>query len=228
MNPDEVYRGWMKDLRSIAQDVHTLFIIRRTFREVYDVFKKNKRLQETGAHLWTWMLMNYTASVLMRVRAVTDNQNETLNLKQLLHSIIKQPEVITRGRRNAIIGAAASPFVQQIVDKEFTAAWVRRPHPTDPSLDHVEPEIVVADLRELEKALQKVTEFANRTVAHKTRNIPEDMTFAEIDKAINAIEAPLQRYHALVLGVSLMSAEPTPQFNTHEVFSFPWIEGEGS
>ena len=67
-------------------------------------------------------------------------------------------------------------------------------------------------------------QFANRSVAHKTRVVPGDVTYGELDAAFEAIEKFLKKYYVLLLGGSLVQAEPTPQFNTHEAFTFPWIE----
>lgn len=49
-----------------------------------------------------------------------------------------------------------------------------------------------------------------------------DVIYGERD-AGDAIEGFLEKYYVLLLG-SLMRAEPAPQFNTHEAFTFPWIE----
>ena len=66
--------------------------------------------------------------------------------------------------------------------------------------------------------------FANRTVAHKTKVAPGEVTYGELNAAFDAIEEFLKKYYVLLLGGSLVQAEPTPQFNTREVFTFPWIE----
>jgi hypothetical protein len=50
--------------------------------------------------------------------------------------------------------------------------------------------------------------------------------FRRFDAAFDAIEETLQKDHRLLNGASLTQAEPTPQFDTHEVFTFPWLEPE--
>jgi hypothetical protein len=147
-----------------------------------------------------------------------------VNLKQLMHAIIRRPDVITRGRRYAIHGPIESEHLRELLDRSFTKIWVAKSDADHPEHDRVDPAIVKADLAALEDQLEKVTEFANRTIAHKTRVAPGSVTYAELDDAFAAIEKTLQKYYALLLGGSLMQAEPTPQFNTHEVFTFPWIE----
>jgi hypothetical protein len=56
----------------------------------------------------------------------------------------------------------------------------------------------------------------------------KDLTFPELDAAFDAIEKTLTKYYTLLHGASLMQAEPTPQFNTRAVFTFPWIDPEKS
>jgi hypothetical protein len=223
MSPDEIFRSWMADFEAIVHDVYELFSTRRTFRDVADIFKENPRLAKTGGHLWDWMLLNYVANVLMRIRRLVDSQHGTVSLKQLMHAIIKQPTVITRARRYAIHGPIEQDFVRKMVDEGFTKTWVTNPDAAHPENDHVDPAIVQADLKALEDQLEKVTEFANRTVAHKTKVEPGEVTYGELNAAFDAIEKFLKKYYVLLLGGSLMNAEPTPQFNTHEVFTFPWI-----
>jgi hypothetical protein len=43
---------------------------------------------------------------------------------------------------------------------------------------------------------------------------------------LETIEKTLQKYYALLTDSHLLTAEPMPQFNTHEVFAFPWIDTE--
>jgi len=223
MNPDETFRSWMADFENIRDDTFELFALRRTFRDIADVFKGNARLQATGGHLWDWMVLNYVAAVLIRIRRMVDSQDGTVCLKQLMHAIIKRPDVITRGRRRAIHGPIELAFLRESVDREFTDTWVRQLSAENPADDHLDPEIVQTDLRQLEDALERVTQLAHRTVAHRQRVAPGEVTYRELDAAFEAVEHALQKYHVLLLGGSLLQAEPMPQFNTHEVFTFPWI-----
>ncbi len=210
-------------MQSIRGDIHELFRLRRTFRDVAEVFRNNPRLQEHGGHIWDWMRLNHVASVLMRLRRLLDGQSNTVSFKRLLDAMIVQPHVINRARRNARY-PVQSELLAQMLDREFTANWVREPH-ADPAEDHIDPEIVRADRGQLEAALDGVLQFANRVVAHRQRVPPPgQLTLAEVDQAFDAVEAALVKYYALLCGASLVQAEPTPQFDTHEVFTFPWLE----
>jgi HEPN superfamily AbiU2-like protein len=225
MNANEVFRAWTADLENIRHDIHELFALRRTFRDVYEVFKNNRRLQEVGNHLWDWMLLNYAASVLIRIRRQAEGQKNTIDLDQLLRAIACQPDVITRGRRAAILGLNQLPAHHQYLDnRAFTDTWVRTPSQAGEDHDHVDRSIVQADLGYLQDAVQRVAEYANRKIAHRTRVAVNDLSFADIDRAFDAIETLLKKYHLLLTGTALYEAEPVPQFNTHEVFTFAWIE----
>ncbi len=224
MTPDEIFHAWIADIENIRQDVHEMFSLRRTFRDVAEVFRENPRLQEVGGHLWEWILLNYSASVLIRVRRLVQGQKGTVDLDQLLRGIIDRPDVVTRGRRYAIHGPIEPAELREFLDKGFTKAFVRNPDPNDPDADQIDPAIVEADLRELDKAAQAVTAVANRAIAHRTRVKIGDPTYGELDQAFDAIEATLKKYYALIVGNSLTTAEATPQFDTHKVFTFPWIE----
>ena len=70
---------------------------------------------------------------------------------------------------------------------------------------------------------KNVSEVANKQVAHRTRVDVEALRIPEVDSALDVIEDTLKKYYVLLHGVALLQAEPTPQFNTHEVFTFPWI-----
>jgi hypothetical protein len=223
MDPDQTFQRWIADMESIRRDVHELFRLRRTFRDVAEVFRNNPQLQEHGGHVWDWMRLNHVASVLMRLRRLIDRQRNTVSLKQLLHEIIEQPHVISRGRRNNRY-SVESEMLSDVLDREFTDRWVRERN-CDPADDHVDPAIVSADLDQLEGALESVVQFANRAVAHRQRVPPPGtLTIEEVDRAFDAVEAVFVRYYALICGASLVQAEPAPQFDTHEVFTFPWIK----
>jgi hypothetical protein len=223
MDPDELFDRWIADMKSIRDDIHELFRLRRTFRDVADVFRNNQRLRETGGHVWDWMLLNHVAAVLIRLRRQVDNQNNTVNLKKLLHEIIANPHVISRARRRPRY-PVKSELLGGLIDREFTENWVRQPQ-ADRGDDHIDAEILRADLRQLEHTLEGVLQVANRVIAHRARVPAPGVTFGDVDRGFDAIEAVLIKYYALICGSSLMQAEPTPQFNTHEVFTFPWIEG---
>ena len=220
----------MRDVEEIRKDIHELFSLRRTFRDVVGVFQENTRLQAVGGHLWDWMRLNYAASVLLKMRRQVDTRRNTLNLGQLLTELSKQPTVVTRDRRARIHDGTLGPIeaegLRQHVDGLFSETWVRETH-DDPGDGHIAPEVIADDLRVLRTATKRVYQIARRNVAHRNRLAVKELKMPDVEAAFDALEATLTKYYALLIGNWLDRAEPAPIFNTHEVFTFPWIETEG-
>jgi hypothetical protein len=143
------------------------------------------------------MRVCYASYVVMRVRRETDEQGNTVNLNQLLEEIETRSDVITRARYFEMLDLPSGHHMLQPNETYFTDTWTRpstRPNPTDPGEDYVHGYQVKDDR-------QTVTRRGD-----------------------DAIEGTLKKYYTLLHGVTLMQAEPAPQFNTHEVFTFPWLE----
>jgi hypothetical protein len=223
---DALWREWRRDFETIKQDTHFLFRERRTFRDVVEVFRKNTRLQTCGGHLWDWIRASWVSHVAMRIRRETDEQSNTVNFNQLLREIEARCDVATRGRYFAMLNLDANnEWLRPMLEETFTRVWlpVDSPASTNPA-DRVDGARVAADRESLQRAAARVIDVANQHVAHRTRVDVRSLTVPEVDAAFDAIEETLKKYHLLLNGASLMDAEPTPQYDTHEVFTFPWLE----
>ena len=115
---DQLWNAWRDDVKAIRQDVHELFSIRRTFRDLGEVFRSNPRLQECGGDMWEWIRVTYASYVIMRIRRETDDQGNTVNLNQLLREIEQRPDVVTRGRFFAMLDLQPSQaFLKAAADR---------------------------------------------------------------------------------------------------------------
>jgi hypothetical protein len=222
---DDLWAEWRRDFESIKVDTHYLFRERRTFRDVVDVFRKNERLQAVGGHVWDWMRTSWVSHVAMRIRRETDEQGNTVNFNQLLREIEARPDVATRGRYFAMLDPQNRERLRPMLEESFTRLWLPEGSPpsTNPD-DRVDAKRVAADREALQKAAERILDVANQRVAHRTRVDVKSLTVPEVDAAFDAIEEMLKKYHLLLNGASLTDAEPTPQYDTHEVFTFPWLE----
>lgn len=225
---DQLWEEWRKDLDRIKKDTHELFSARRTFRDLGEVFRANPRLQERGGDIWEWMRVNYASYLTMRIRRETDDQGNTVNLNQLLNEMETRPEVVTRGRYFAMLNLQPPQmFLKEPNERYFTKTWMAEgaaADPVNPAEDRLDPARVTADREALQAAAEPVRDVANKQVAHRTRVDVKRLTFPEVDAAFDAIEQTLTKYYVLLHGIALLQAEPVPQFDTHEVFTFPWIE----
>ncbi len=123
--------------------------------------------------------------------------------------------------------SADKEWLRPMLEEAFTKAWlpVDSPSSTNPK-DRVDATRVAADREALQKAAARVLDVANQRVAHRTRVDVGSLTGPEVDGAFDAIEKMLRKYSLLLEASSPESAEPSPQFDTHEVFTFPWLNVE--
>jgi hypothetical protein len=217
---DELWARWRDDIERITKDSYELFAMRRQFREIGSMFDQNSRLQSVGSNLWQWLRLWYASTVLMRFRREIDGQANTVNLRTLIEEIEKRPDVVTR-RRIAERSSRVDPLVVHMIDANFTALWAL-PNATGSADDQIDPQKVRAHRLALEEATAELEKVANRTIAHRTREQPTQTRVEGADRIFELFELLLKKYLGLIIGSDLVKVEPTPQYDTMEVFTFPW------
>lgn len=84
------------------------------------------------------------------------------------------------------------------------------------------------DLQDLEEATERVRVFAERTYAHRApkqeATDEPPVTFKELDEALDAVTAVFTKYNTIITLRALANAEPVAQYDTHECFTFAWVE----
>jgi hypothetical protein len=115
----------------------------------------------------------------------------------------------------------------------------RQPHPVvlqaaievsyvpfaDPSGEHLGANRVSQDRERLKQALSKVRRVADKTIAHSERHSgsPPNITFAELDEAIEACHELVKPYISLLTGRGYHDMTPVEQYNWWKIFA-PWSE----
>jgi len=204
-------------LSEVHDELVESFSLRRQFRDFVEVFKANRRLQETGGHVWHWMLVCYLNTILVRIRRHADGQPNEASLRQLLEQIKKRPDVPSAERAIGI-QRGASDHLYESLATSFADRWTQGlvGGPFDQA-------VVAGDIAQLKSACEKATEAANRHFVHLHQGVASAVVrIDDVDHALDQIEEVHKRYHSLVLDAGLYQLEPAPQFNTHEVFTFPW------
>jgi hypothetical protein len=88
--------------------------------------------------------------------------------------------------------------------------------------NHVDPALVERDLEALRSTTSGVVHFATRTVAHlDKRGVDQEITFGELNRALDTLSDLVRRYHLLVTGSSLLRVEPTMQGDWKAPFRIP-------
>ncbi|NOT25282.1 MAG: hypothetical protein HOP16_04180 [Acidobacteria bacterium] len=221
LSDDQVWERWRADIDRVKEDLYELFASRRAFLEVSELFRTNDRLQREGGNVWQWLLVNYASFVVMRIRREVDGQRNVISLNQLFSEVKERPSVITRQRYLTMLRVKAGEPLYVVNDQYFTKRWAR-PDAVGCADEIIDVERVESDRRALDKATKPVQEVGNRSIAHRQRVEPAELTLPAVDEALRVLEELLKSYYVLLHGASLSQAEPIPQYDTLAVYSFPW------
>jgi hypothetical protein len=221
LTDDELFADWEVVAKRAYDDAINLHWNRRMYRLLAAVYKANPRLQEAGGHLWTWMRDNYVAGAAMAVRRELDKDGSVANLRNMLHEMIQRPSVLRR-RRYLEHWNPTDEWQLALANRGFDSFGVVKPS-ANPEEDHIDPAGVAADLEQLDVQTDTVRAYIEQTIAHRQRSTPASVSFAQFNETIAAIEKALKKYYALVTQTSVAQLEPVPQYNTTEVFTFPWL-----
>jgi hypothetical protein len=73
-------------------------------------------------------------------------------------------------------------------------------------------------------ACEPVATYVSKFIAHRTPIEELSLTVAQVDTALDAIEAVFQKYMTMLTGRSVTQLEPAVQFDWQNLFTYPWIE----
>ncbi len=94
----------------------------------------------------------------------------------------------------------------------------------DSTGEQLDAALVVADIRRLQTATNKILEHGDRVVAHDDKRGASSATFDDLNVAIEAIEEITKRYVLLLTGESLLEMTPIDVSNSISAFRFAWID----
>lgn len=192
---------WKRWIDRIEPDVIWLHHHRRVWREMVDTL--------AGLEDAEFFRMHYTrlyidgAAMAVRRLAYRGGDDKSRSLAQLVAELIATPEVLTGDRHaemyeSTVLGA-------EMGRERFDEEWGDGSGALDPAR-------LQADIDALTDASSKVSALADRTIAHiDKRGFADEVTFGDLDRAIDEIGRVFQRYRELVVGSPLMTLEPTIQ-----------------
>jgi hypothetical protein len=224
LSVDARYDTWSRVIERIYREQVNQAWSRYMFRLLRAVFTTNPRLSDEGGFIFQWMVDNYVDAALMLIRRELDRQAGTENLRNLLFDMIEHPMVATRGRYRSKWGkdgALDRWFADRVFDR-FKPIRVAE----NPDADHIDPDVIRADLDRVGASAEQLREYAERTRAHRTperRINTAGMTFKALHDAIGDLRNVVGKYYALLTLRSIAQWEPVPQYDTFEAFTKPWL-----
>lgn len=220
MSDDELFADWLDWIGKVRKELEGLAWNRRMFRDVSKVFEHNAHLQEVGGFVYEWLRLNYAAAAAIAFRREVDRARH-MGFVHLLAEIADRPRVFSRRRFYEQWGEPRHDIDEEMRKRAFESIPFVQPT-TDSMGDHVDSAVPLADIETLRADTEVAQNFVEQTIAHRTRGEPETITFVQFNQAVDAITPIFTRWHTRLTLSTVVQLEPTAQFNTHEVFTFPW------
>lgn len=222
---DEVVAKWRHWLELIQPHVIGLHHERRIWREMRDALAE--RAPDTAGVFLSHYTRLYVDGSAMAVRRLADQSKRdktSVSLWRLIDDIRKQRDVWTRERYVDLFikdetRAEARRSLRRVAGEEFDETF------GDDGSGRIDPERLEEDLAMLRSQAGRVTDFADRLVAHiDRRGVDELPTFADLDAAIDVCGHVFKRYHLLLHASSWLRLEPTIQEDWKAPFRQPLFD----
>lgn len=225
LTPDQLVERWTVWLKETEKEAFHLYSSRFLFENIQRMFKSNPDLANEGSHVLNWLFRNFFTECLISVRKEMECGGNYLTLANFLIELEKYSEsVLTRKRYVALYndsvlkehGIAGQHF------DEKPGAMCKLPR-TISDDDCISSDSVKRTREQLQQDTQRVVNFANWFIAHRTRMKPIKITLAHMYVAVNRIFDVYARYHNITTAGVWVGKFPTPQYDWSAPFTFPWI-----
>jgi hypothetical protein len=235
------WKQWQLDVEQIKGFIIHVFNRRYVYRELVAMFEATPALAIDEARFTRFYLTEqYGHYIAMAVRREVDRGFDVLSLGRLLDEIKRAPGAFSRERYYAHFTDEPSPIpeIHEFHLKQRSAWWKDMAGEGD----CIDVAVVKKDLRRLDRRAKQTLLYANKIVAHRALKESDDdgtlhppspaelaeieLTVAQVDEALDNIEAILKKYYVLLSGNMLTGAEPTMQYHWRKVFESPWMSKE--
>jgi len=225
--PDPILVGWHETVNRVRDELTQLSYDRELFRRVDKLIQAEPRLATSGHPFLYRMRAWYTYSAIMTIRRQADRRTDVRSLRAMLAEMITHSALLTRHQIEALYRSdptAAGHLSRYPEMLDMFSAWtfVATAAKAD---DYIDEQIFKGDLDQLDSVATKVKRFANKMIAHTAKSGAEaviNLTFREIDAAIDVYHDIAIKYIGLLTGASYFDLTPTDQFDSLSIFRFAW------
>jgi hypothetical protein len=200
---------WQRWIGEIHKDAEEILENQHNFSVYTEIVNNNTEIQSPSDFHW-WIRNNYVSSIAMSIRRQAEWKDpDILSLGKLLHELQIEPEVLTRKWYQ-------DTFSYDWSGSDFT-------HNAGTGV-HFDPEVARKDLEALGNLSQNITQYADRKIAHRSRQPIPIVTFNEANSFIEEFERILKKYIILFTAKGFTGIRPIPQYDPEEIFTKPWIK----
>jgi hypothetical protein len=217
MTDNERFKRWGGQILKIHEHIMDAIVSRYVHDEVGAILSANPRLWRDNNSFYVWMASTYEDSVLMAVRRQLDVDKGEISLARLLKEISVSPYVLSRER-----------FVEQAMSldlpmSEETATW-RFDYLVGPGANHINADVVQAELCDLRERTKSIRGYIDKRVAHFDAKGPQDsLTVLQVHDVLDHLHMVRAKY------IELLRAERYEEPKLHDedtwkaIFREPWI-----
>lgn len=200
---------WLKWIAEVHKDAEELLQSQYIFAAYVELVKNNPDIESPADFHW-WTRNNYISYIAMSIRRQAEWKDpDIISLAKLLHEMQESPEVVTRQWYK-------DTFQYDWSDTDFNNVAGKGAH--------FDPLIAQKDLETLTILSLNITKFADRKIAHKSKQPVPTVKFDEIDGFIAEFEKILKKYILLFTASGYTGLRPIHQYDWEKIFTKPWIK----
>ena len=212
---------WQKTIELARQDVMDLLWQREQMKRFELIVRSNPRVLsfQFPADVRSW----FSVWAAMVIRRHVDRGQNVYSLRALLESMLQEPHNFTR---ETIASIATGPKMPTYTNDMATfltdSMWKQIAAPCG---QHLNTELVKADLDSIIQISKKIVVFVNKRIAHHDRDaLPQKglPNYDDLDTCIHRFEEVAIRWTSALTGAGYSTLLPTEQFDWWELFEFPW------
>lgn len=201
---------WLRWIEIVHKDTEDLLDNQYIFSKYIEIIKGNPKIQEPSDFHW-WVRNNYVSSVAMSVRRQIDTDPDVITLGKLLKEMVESPQTLTKAWHRTLYKNLGPSWA----DKAFEDIAGNG--------EFFDPEVAKNDFEKLVNLSEGITKFADRRIAHKSKQPIPDVKFKEMNDFIEEFENMLKKYILLFTGSGYVQLRPEYQYDWEEIFYHKWI-----
>jgi len=211
---DDRLKKWIRWLEIIYYDITQLLVKQNIFWELQDIIKANSKLQKPSS-FYKYLGDTYIAYITIGIRRQIKNDKYSISFARLLTELSQTPSVLSR---KYFIGLYSGFAVEHLANRDFDKfCGINK--------DYISPDIVNADLNELNWVASVIEDFTDKRIAHHDKREPKILPkFEEVDSCLGVLDKLYCKYHLAFHASFMNSLMPTYQYDWKQIFTIPWIK----
>lgn len=207
---------WIRWLKIIESEIQSLVVAKHTFHEIQRVINSNPELHQPS-HFYDYLSQTYISHVLIGLRRQLKSDTQSISIARLFEELIQSPQSFSRAY---FVEKYKGSILEHHANSDFNKF-------AQPEMDHIDPNLVQANLKQLRKFTKSCEDFADRIIAHRDKTPPKQLpTFNEVDACIDLLDKLYVHYFLLFHASSMETLLPVWQYDWQAIFRVPWIKSK--